>query len=84
MRFADCVPILLYDPIRKAVGMVHAGWSGTVKRVISHTVAALQAEFRSLPQDILAVIGPSIGPDHYQVGPEVVAQVQISFWSSSQ
>jgi hypothetical protein len=79
MRFADCVPILLHDPVRRVVGIVHAGWLGTVRKAVKVAVAAMRAEYGSCPGDILAAIGPSIGPDHYNVGPEVVAQVWSAF-----
>lgn len=79
MRYADCVPILLHDPNRAVVGLVHAGWKGTVKRVAKVAVEAFTARYGSAPQDILAAIGPSIGPHHYEVGQEVVTEVQDSF-----
>jgi purine-nucleoside/S-methyl-5'-thioadenosine phosphorylase / adenosine deaminase len=79
MRFADCVPILLYDPAHRAVGIVHAGWQGTVKQVAAAAVRAMTAAFDSRPGDLLAGIGPSIGPDHYEVGPDVIARVHQSF-----
>jgi hypothetical protein len=79
MRFADCVPILLFDPRRKAIGLVHAGWKGTVDQVAGRAVATMQQAYRSAPQDILAAIGPSIGAHHYEVGAEVVAQVKQAF-----
>src|SRR5450759_1316805 len=79
MRFADCVPIFLHDPVHKVVGIAHAGWVGTVKGTARFAVEAMQARFGSKPEDILAGIGPSIGPDHYEVGPEVVDQVKRSF-----
>jgi hypothetical protein len=79
MRFADCVPILLYDPHRRVIGMAHAGWQGTVKRTAAHVVRAMQAEYGCRPADMLAGIGPSIGVHHYAVGPEVAAQVQAAF-----
>ncbi|PKN92872.1 MAG: peptidoglycan editing factor PgeF [Chloroflexi bacterium HGW-Chloroflexi-6] len=79
MRFADCTPILLYDPRHPAVGIVHAGWLGTVRKAASAAVAAMQAAYGSDPADILAAIGPSIGPDHYEVGPEVVEQATHAF-----
>jgi hypothetical protein len=78
-RFADCVPIFLYDPKRRALGIVHSGWRGTVHRAAASPVKALAAEYGSQPQDLIAGIGPSIGPDHYEVGPEVVAAVRQSF-----
>ena len=79
MRFADCVPIFLYDPARKVVGLVHAGWQGTVQRLAADAVRVMQDAYGSQPQDIRAGIGPSIGPHHYPVGPEVVLRVQDAF-----
>ncbi len=79
MRFADCTPILLFDPQRRAVGLVHAGWQGTVKQIAGEAVRAMQTRYGSHPQDLRAGIGPSIGAHHYEVGPEVVAQVRQVF-----
>ncbi len=79
MRFADCVPILLYDPARQVVGLVHAGWMGTIQKIIRLAVDKMRDKYRSDPGDILAAIGPSIGPDHYTIGPDVEAQVQRAF-----
>lgn len=79
MRFADCVPILLHDPIRKVIGIAHSGWLGTVHGTARIAVEAMQAYFSSKPGDIHAAIGPSIGPDHYEIGPDVVIQVQQAF-----
>ena len=79
MRFADCVPIFLYDPERKVVGLVHAGWQGTVCKIAAAAVAAMQAAYQSQPEDVIAAIGPSIGAHHYQVGMEVVQQVHNTF-----
>lgn len=79
MRFADCVPILLHDPRRGVIGIVHAGWEGTVKRAAGQAVRAMRAAYGSHPADILAAIGPSIGPDHYEIGADVIARVRASF-----
>jgi polyphenol oxidase len=79
MRFADCVPILLADPVRKVVGLVHAGWLGTVKGVVKGTIQVLQETYGSNPRDILASVGPSIAQHHYPVGPEVVDVVRKAF-----
>ena len=79
MRFADCVPMLLYDPVRKVVGIAHAGWMGTVRGAARAAIEAMQFRFGSDSADIQAAIGPSIGPDHYQIGPDVVAQVRQAF-----
>lgn len=79
MRFADCVPILFYDPIRHAVGIAHAGWKGTLAGVAARAVEAFQEHFGSRPEDLLAGIGPSIGPDHYPVGEELAGVFRSSF-----
>ncbi len=83
MRFADCVPIFLYDPVRRVVGMVHAGWGGTVKKIASITVQAMAEQFGSNPQDILAGIGPSICVRHYEIQEDVASQVRMAFGSRS-
>ena len=79
MRFADCVPVMLYDPVHRAVGLAHAGWLGTVRGTSRVAVEAMQAEFGTRPGDILAAIGPSIGPDHYEIGADVREQVTAVF-----
>ena len=76
MRFADCVPVFLIDPRKQAVGLAHAGWLGTVRRTVVHVVGAMARAFGSDAGDLIAGIGPSIGPDHYPVGPEVVEAVR--------
>ena len=79
MRFADCVPILLFDPLKSVVGIAHAGWLGTVRGTSTAAVRAMMERYGSQPRDILAAIGPSIGVDHYEVGPDVISQVEQSF-----
>jgi len=79
MRFADCVPIFLFDPENNAIGIGHAGWKGTVSKVSLELVRAMENEYGSLAKNIFAGIGPSIGPDHYQVGSEVAQHIKISF-----
>jgi YfiH family protein len=83
MRFADCVPIMLHDPVRKVAGIAHAGWMGTVRGTVCFAVKAMQKHFGSSPADIHAAIGPSIGPDHYEIGPDVVIQIQQAFQSDA-
>ncbi|MEE9614074.1 MAG: peptidoglycan editing factor PgeF [Thermodesulfobacteriota bacterium] len=73
---ADCVPILLFDPVKRAVGVVHAGWKGTLKGVASRTVEAMESGFGSRPGDILAAIGPCIGVCCYRVGEEVASEFE--------
>lgn len=79
MRFADCVPILLFDPIQRIVGIVHSGWPGTVKKIARDVVAVFTNKFNSKPSDLFAAIGPSICVDHYEIGPDVEAQVRSAF-----
>jgi len=67
---ADCLPVLLVDPLRRAVAAVHAGWRGTTKGVAPRAVAAL-VERGSLPGDLIAALGPGIGPCCYEVGEEL-------------
>lgn len=76
MRYADCVPILFFDPIKKVIGIAHAGWRGTLNGAQISVVETMIHAFDCHPSDIQAGIGPSIGPDHYQVGEEVVAEVR--------
>ena len=79
MRFADCVPIFLFDPVCNVIGLVHAGWQGTVNRVAAEAIQAMGDRYGSQPENILAGIGPSIGPHHYQIGPDVIKQVREAF-----
>lgn len=83
MLFADCVPILFFDPVKKVVGMAHAGWQGTVSRVAGAAVRAMADAFRSNPADLLVGIGPSICPEHYQVGQDVIDRVEKTFGANS-
>jgi YfiH family protein len=79
MRFADCVPILLLDPEHQVVGLVHAGWQGTVKKIAQNAILTMQSAYGSFPGRVLAGIGPSICAQHYPVGDEVAAQVKQVF-----
>lgn len=74
VRTADCVPVLLYDSVRRVVAAVHAGWKGTVLHVSQKAMAVMTERFGCVPGDMRAVIGPAIGPDSFQVGEEVVAR----------
>ena len=84
MRFADCVPILFHDPRKGVVGVAHAGWMGTVRDVATASVNAMKRQYGSNPADIIAGIGPSIGPDHYEVGSDVILQVMQKFGDDSE
>lgn len=79
VMIADCVPVVLYDPVVAAIGVAHAGWSGTVRHVTRNAVEAMAREFGSDTGQMVAAIGPSIGPDSYEVGPEVATAAQREF-----
>jgi len=79
MRFADCVPILLWDPFKQVIGLVHAGWQGTVKKVSVATIERMKEQYGCHPENIQAAIGPSIGKHHYPVGDEVADQIRSAF-----
>jgi YfiH family protein len=72
IRVADCVPLLMADRHRGVVAAVHAGWRGTAARAAVAALDALEREFGSEPADLVAAIGPSIGPCCYEVGTELV------------
>jgi YfiH family protein len=79
MNFADCAPILLYDPIRRAIGLGHAGWQGAVKDLPGAMVRAMVEAFGSRPADLLGGVGPCIGPCCYEVGEPVTSAVNAAF-----
>ncbi len=79
---ANCVPIVLFDPVQVVIAVIHAGWRGTVQNIVSNTVGAMIERYGSDPADIIAAIGPSIGPCCYEVGEEVKAKVESSFGST--
>ena len=71
VRTADCIPVLLYDAVQKAVAAVHAGWRGTVQLISQKVIVEMQRRYGTIATNLKAVIGPGIGPDSFQVGPEV-------------
>ena len=75
MRFADCVPVVVYDRMCGAIGLAHAGWRGVAVNVVAATLAALHEAFGSDPRDVWAGIGPCIGVSQYRVGPDVIAAI---------
>lgn len=79
MRFADCTPLIIFDPVRGAVGLTHAGWRGTMQNIAGATVRRMVQQLGCRPGDMIAVIGPAIGPCCYEVGPEVMAAAAASF-----
>ncbi len=79
IQTADCIPIILVDTKRKAVGVFHAGWRGTAKRIVEKGVGEMRRYFGTLPRDIRAAIGPGIHSCCYQVGPEVRDNFESQF-----
>jgi YfiH family protein len=79
IQTADCVPILLVDPKKRAVAAVHAGWRGTLARITQKAVGRMQFEFGSKPADLLAAVGPSIGPCCYEVAADFVTKFTAQF-----
>lgn len=79
LRFADCVPIAFYDPVQRAIGLAHAGWKGTLSKAAQKTVEGMMVAYGSRPDDLIACIGPSIGPCCYQIGGNVVKLVDEVF-----
>lgn len=79
VQTADCVPILIYDPVQKVAGAVHSGWRGTVNKLVSKTIHKMEISFDSLPEDLLIGIGPSIHLHAYEVGKEVINPVREKF-----
>jgi YfiH family protein len=77
--FADCVPVLIADPVHGAIGLSHAGWKGTVAKIGAKTVLAMQQHFGTRPEDCLVGIAPSIGPCCYEVDDAVANKVKTSF-----
>jgi len=79
MRFADCVPIFIHDPVQKVVGIVHAGWKGTLDKIVVEAIRVMGEQYRTKVKNVLAGIGPSICPTHYEVGEEVITKTRSAF-----
>ncbi len=79
MNFADCAPILLYDPVHRAIGLGHAGWKGAVEDLAGSMVRAMVSAYGSRPATLLAGIGPCIGPGRYEVDEPVISAVRGAF-----
>lgn len=82
MNFADCTPLLFFDPVRHAIGLAHGGWRGTAGNIAGRTVGEMHTAFGSEPADIIAAVGPAIGPDRFEVGAEVIAAFTELFGSA--
>ena len=83
VKTADCVPILIFDPKRKVVAAVHAGWRGTVQHIVRKTICKMTEEFGSEPCNLFTGIGPSISPAVYEVGEEVWKQFSPDFYQAT-
>jgi YfiH family protein len=79
IQTADCLPVILVDTKQRAVGVFHAGWRGTVKRIVEKGVGEMRRYFGTLPRDIKAAIGPGVHGCCYDVGPEVRQQFESQF-----
>lgn len=77
--FADCVPLYFLDRKRRAIGLAHSGWRGTVNRMGQAVLSAMEKEYGTDPADVTACIGPSICQDCYEVGEEVIAEFAAAF-----
>lgn len=78
-RFADCTPIILYDPIKKVHANVHSGWKGTLQRIGSNAIDIMKGEYNCNPLDIISIIGPTIGRDEFEVDEDVKELFQKEF-----
>ena len=83
LRFADCQPIILYDPVNHALGIIHAGWRGVAQAIARRAVETMQETFGTRPQDLIAGLGPAIGPCCYTVGHNVASAMGYALpdWS---
>ncbi len=76
---SDCVPIYLYDPVKKVIALCHGGWRGTVGRIAGKTVKAMEETYGTKAEDVVAVIGPSICMDCFEIGDEVAEEFVRAF-----
>ncbi len=76
--YADCVPIVVYDRVRHVLGVCHAGWQGTTRRIAAKLLQELHQTFGTHAAHCLCALGPSIGPTSYEVGPDVITRVHSS------
>ena len=83
LRFADCTPVWMYDPLHRAIGLAHAGWRGTAAGTVRETVRAMASTFGTHPRDVVAGIGPAIGPCCYEVGEDVAQAITTTFPGSA-
>lgn len=75
---ADCVPVLMCDPTKGVIAALHAGWRGTAAAIVPRAVTTMTSRFGCAPREIRAALGPAIGADDYEVGPDVVAALKAA------
>ena len=76
---ADCTPLFFVDPVHRAIGLSHSGWKGTVQKIALKTIGVMETRFKTRPEDLVAVIGPSICRDCYEVGEELFTAFREEF-----
>lgn len=79
LRFADCTPIYLYDPVKNVIGDIHSGWKGTANKIACVAVKKMIEEYNSKPEDIICCIGPAIGKCHFEVDEDVKNIFETTF-----
>lgn len=79
VTIADCTPILIFDPVKKAVAAIHAGWRGTVQEIVLKTALAMQKEYGTNPEDCLAYVGTCIDECSFEVGEDVADNFSSTF-----
>lgn len=77
--YADCIPVFIFDPVKKCIGMAHSGWKGTMSRIAVKTVKILEQEFGCSPKNMEAFIGPGIGPCCFEIQAELAANATAEF-----
>ena len=78
-KVADCISLLMYDPVHHAIGNIHSGWRGTVQKIALNGVRKMVEEYDTKPADLICVICPSIRQDHFEVGDDVYGQFKDNF-----
>lgn len=77
--YADCVPLYFVDPVKKAIGLSHSGWRGTVRKMANVTIERMQKEYGCRPEDIRAAVGPSICQECYEVSEDVIDEFRKNY-----
>lgn len=79
--YADCLPIFLFDPIKKVIAMIHSGWKGTMGKIVCQTVESMKNNYQVKPEDIQAFIGPGISRCCFEISLELAEKVKKEFAS---